>query len=183
MPSAEDDEKLPDDEATPRKRRRSDDVDDKPRIANSERMPLLMLLGLIVGTLLILSSCGLGGWFMWGWLVAGGSGGSGGGGGAFFGNEFEVTGASKTPGLRPNIGWSVVAKKTPDTRTGFYYLVLKCGNQTVTESLTPDKAGWSRSGGGQYLGLSGGDTLEVWVEKRTNPVATGKVVSNVFKVP
>jgi hypothetical protein len=64
-------------------------------------------------------------------------------------------------------------------------VVMRVGGMTVSEQIQPNGKGWSATNSRQQLGLKGGvGKLEVWVEKRQNPVAGGgTVVSNTFVVP
>lgn len=171
-----------DEDDRPKKTRRV--VDDGPRVKSNDNIPILMLLAFIGSAVGLLAVCAGCGWFSFDWLVGGGSGGGGGGGG---GNEMEVTSVSRTPGFRafeaPSVSWSVKSLQNP-SGGGQYYVVMKCGSQTATEQIYPSGKAWTMTSGRPRNELSGANgQLEVWVEKRSNPVATGKVVSNVYKVP
>lgn len=178
----EDADDRPDDDDKPKKKRRVvTDEDRGPRVQTNDGPPVMMLLALIGSAIGLLAVCIGCGWWSWVAIVGGGDfGGSA--------NEFEVTSVSRQAGLRPSdapsVYWAVAAKRTTSTKDGQYYLVMKCGNQTATKKIDPNGGkGWSASGGGQELTLKGSSgPLEVWVEKRPNPVASGTVVSNVFKV-
>ncbi len=139
-----------------------------------------MLLAFIGSALALLVICGGCGWWSFDWLVGGGEGFAGGGGST----EVEVSNVTRTPGFRmtdaPSVGWTVTQKQNQSGDKGQYYVVMKCGGSTVTEPVYPTGKGWSYTSSRTQLGLKGSTgRLEVWVEKRPNPVATGKVVSNV----
>jgi len=166
----------------PKKKRRV--ADDGPRVKSNDNIPVLMLLAFIGSALALFLSCVGCGWFSFDWLVGGGSGGGGGGG---WGNEMEVVAASRTPAARafdgPNVSWTVRSLQN-SSGGGQYYVVMKCGNQMSSELIAPDRKGWSMTSGHPRIELKGtAGKTEVWVEKRPNPVATGKVVSNVFVIP
>lgn len=170
-----------DEDDRPKKKRRV--VDDGPRVKSNDNIPILMLLAFIGSAVGLLAVCAGCGWFSFDWLVGGGSGGGGWGG-----NEMEVTAASRSPGFRafdaPNVSWTVKSLQNPSGGNGQYYVVMKCGNQTATEQIYPSGKGWTLTSGKGRNELKGANgPLDVWVEKRPNPVATGKVVSNVYKVP
>lgn len=143
---------------------------------------LLAFIGSAVALLVICAGCG---WWSFDWLVGGGEGFASGGG-----TEFEVSNVTRTPGFRPfdppSIGYTVTQKQATSTGPGQYYLIIKSGTAApVVKQLSPSGKGWSTSGGGSELGYRGMSTgkLELWVEKRPNPVATGKVMSNVVTLP
>jgi hypothetical protein len=201
--SRDDDEDAPrskrraDDDAddAPRKKRRDDDdaddapkkrrraADDGPRVKSNDNIPIVMLLAFIGSAVALLVICGGCGWWSFDWLVGGGEGFAGGG------TEFEVTSASRTPGIgafgAPSVNWAVTQKQTTSTGAGQYYVIIKCGTAApIVKQIYPNGKGWTQSGGGTELGLRGtSGKTEVWVEKRPNPVATGKVVSNVYVIP
>jgi len=187
---ADDDEEVPkkrrsydDDDDAPKKKRRAS-ADDGPRVKTNDNIPIVMLLAFIGSALALLVICGGCGVWSFDWLVGGGEGFAGGGG-----TEFEVTSGSRQQGFRPfdppTVSWAVSQKKELSGSGGQYYLVMKpATGQPVTKQLSPGGKGWSASGGGPELGLKGATgKLEMWVERRPNPVATGTKVSNVYVVP
>ena len=172
-----------DDEDAPKKKRRA--ADDGPRVKANDNIPVVMLLAFIGSALALLVICGGCGWWSFDWLVGGGQSFAGGGGSS---TEFEVSNVTRTPGNRPSdapyIGYTVTQKQNQSSGAGQYYVVMKSGSNTVAEQINPSGKGSTTSGGRSQLGLRGTTgKLEVWVEKRPNPVATGKVVSNVAVLP
>jgi hypothetical protein len=176
-----------DEEEPPRKKRRDEDDEDRPqkrradddgpRVKTNDNIPIVMLLAFIGSAVALLATCVSCGWFSFAWI----SGDSGGGWG---GNELEITSISRTqagPNSVPQVSWAGVTKQAPNTNDGKYYLVMKCGSQLAVRDFNPGTKGvkWNGSGPQQELRGSSGK-LEVWIEKRPNPVANGKTVSNVF---
>ncbi len=166
-----------DEDDTPKKKRRA--ADDGPRVKANDNIPIVMLLAFIGSAVALLVICAGCGWWSFDWLVGGGEGVASGG------NEFEVSNVTRTPGFGafnpPSVGWTVTQKQNPSGDKGQYYVVMKSGSgQTATQQIYPGNKGWSQSSSGSQQMLKGSSgKLEVWVEKRPNPVATGKVVSNV----
>lgn len=175
-----------DDDDRPKKRRR---VDDGPRVKTTDNMPIVMLLAFIgsaVALLVICAGCGV---WSFDWLVGGGpAGGGGGGGGGGSGHEFEVVSAGRTPGFgalsAPNISYAVKQNKEL-SGSGVYVVVMRCGGVTTSEPFPPPGKGGSYSSTRPQMSLrSTSGKLEVWVERRQNPVASGgTVVSNTYVVP
>ena len=193
------DEPDDDDDDRPRKKRRGDDhvdddrpkkkrrVDDGPRVKTTDIMPIVMLLAFIgsaVALLVICAGCGV---WSFDWLVGGGPAG-GGGGGVVGGREFEVVSANRTPGFgalsAPNISY-VLKQNKELSGSGVYVVVMRCGGVTTSEPFPPPGKGGSYSSTRPQMSLrSTSGKLEVWVERRQNPVASGgTVVSNTYVVP
>lgn len=189
-----------DDDDRPRKKRRGDDhddddrpkkkrrVDDGPRVKTTDNMPIVMLLAFIgsaVALLVICAGCGV---WSFDWLVGGGPAGGGGVGGVVGGREFEVVSANRTPGFgalsAPNISY-VLKQNKELSGSGVYVVVMRCGGVTTSEPFPPPGKGGSYSSTRPQMSLrSTSGKLEVWVERRQNPVASGgTVVSNTYVVP
>lgn len=167
---------------------RSDEEDDdrpgrrraEPRFRDTDRPPVLFLVGLGVGLVALLVCSGAGGWGLYRLLV-------GGGGGSGWGNEVEITAATRGPAVfggnvGPQISWAAVVKVNGATDLPQYRLVLSGGGVTVVEPfpMTPFKdTNLSQSiPRPQFRGVT--SPIDVWVEKRADPNQPGKRVSNVM---
>ncbi|MCU0702445.1 MAG: hypothetical protein MUF18_00450 [Fimbriiglobus sp.] len=192
-----------DDDRPPKRRRNTEDDkderptrtrrknDDGPRLKANDSIPIVMLIAFIGSAVALLTVCIGCGWFSFDLLVGGGrSGGSGGDGGGWSGHEFALTNVSRTPGIGPfnpppTVNWTVTQKQNTSTGPGQYYVVMKTTNGAmVTEPIAPGGKGWTYSSSRPRIELRGQTgRLEVWVEKRPNPLASGKVVSEVVILP
>ncbi|OWK35011.1 hypothetical protein FRUB_09853 [Fimbriiglobus ruber] len=151
-----------------------DDAPRRPKRAKKKGVPVLLIVGIGVGALVLLSCCGVGGYF------------------AFFssfspvGKAVVITEAkNETPpfggGIMVSIKYQVSAAGEPGVT---YVAKVKAGNKTSTSKtimvLMPGASGtasWSVNDLAKETG-----PLEVWVESEGGS-SPGKKVSNVFVIP
>ena len=157
-----------DDDDRPKKKRRGDA--DEPRVAGSERTPVLMMVVLLGSALALFACCAGGGWYSWVVVVAGGDFGGGGGGGSWGGGA-EVVNVSRSVERRglvtqTAVSWTVRARE--NFGRDWLVVVVRGGGQTNEENAFQLDKNSDRGGTVRLNGEV--SPVEVWVERRANPV-------------
>jgi len=153
-----------------------DDHDDGPRVQNGDRIPVLLLIGLIAGPALLavfFVFCGI--------STVDFFSGSGGG---WTDRDVEINSVQRSVGFNgTQLTMQCTVRVANAKQANQYYAIVQIGEQiqTVPFPMSGIKNAivtLTTSIPNVQLGQS----ISIWIEKRSDPNRSGKVVSNVYRL-